>query len=62
MNTQTMIKEGKIIPVDFDYLTDDGRMIRRKYVGRRGTTLKWQVEGVDFLYRSLYEAYYDLQY
>jgi hypothetical protein len=57
-NSCDLIKEGHIVEVDFDYLTDDGRIISRVYVGRRGTTLKWKVEGNDFCFRNLWDAYF----
>lgn len=60
MSTQKMISEGMLIAVDYDYLTDDGRIIRRVTIGR--STIKWQVEGEDYLYRSLWEAYNNCKY
>lgn len=45
-----------MIAVDFDYLTDDNRVIERCYIGRRGT-LAWKVG--DYIYRNLFEAYYE---
>lgn len=60
MTTQKMIANGLLIPEGYDYRTDDGRLIKRVYIGR--TTTKWKVDGIDFLYRSLWEAYHDCQY
>ena len=61
MNRGQMIKAGMIINVDENYLTDDGRVLLRVYKGRSATP-KWKVEGKEFLHRSLYEAYYELEY
>ena len=61
MNGKQMEKAGMIIAVDSDYLTDDGRVIFRVYKGM-STTPKWRVEGKEFLHRSLFEAYYELEY
>lgn len=60
--TKGLIKEGKLIADGSDYLTDDGRVIKRVYAGRRGNTLKWKVVGNDFLYRDLWCAYFDQKY
>ena len=62
MNTNELIKAGNIIAVGFDYLTDDGRVIKRVYTGRRGTTLRWKADNEDYLYRNLFEAYHQLHY
>lgn len=56
-NTSDLIKAGKLIAVGLDYVTDDGRTIKRVYLGKRGT-LKWKVEGDTFPYRNLFDAYY----
>lgn len=46
-----------MIAVDFDYLTDDNRVIERCYIGKRYTTLAWKVG--DYIYRNLSDAYYE---
>ena len=66
MTVREMIKNEMLIEFwegcDCNYKTDDGRIIRRVYCGKRGTTMKWEVEGIDFLYRSLFEAYNDCRF
>lgn len=61
-NTNDLIKNEKIIAVGYDYLTDDGRIITRVVTGRRGRTIKWKIDGDNFLYRSLFEAYFGLKF
>ena len=61
-NSQDLIKAGMIILVDGDYLTDDGRILKRVYTGRRHTTLRWQSSEDGYNYRNLFEAYYREQY
>ena len=52
-----LIRTGRIILVGEDYLTDDGREIHRTYIGRRGSTLAWKVNGT--IYKNLVDAYYE---
>lgn len=49
-------KEGLIIDVDFDYLFDDGRILRRAYYGRGASTVWVDVENGVY-YDALYRAY-----
>ena len=57
-NSKDLIKAGYIIADGYDYITKDGRQIKRKYIGRRRSTLAWQVGTV--IYRNLFDAYYDV--
>ena len=57
MTTKTLIKDGKLVKEGNDYRTNDGRLIERVLVGR--STTKWKVQGIDYLYRDLWCAYYD---
>jgi hypothetical protein len=61
-NSNDLIKAGLVKASGLDYITTDGRKIVRTYVGRRQNTLRWKIEGSDFCYRNIFEAYYDLQY
>lgn len=62
MNAQQMVKAGLIRPEGQNYVADDGRKFVRTYIGRRGTTLKWRIEGEEFCYRNMFEAYNRLQF
>lgn len=59
-NTADLIKNGLIKAVGYDYQTKDGLLIRRVTVGRR--TTKWQRADNRQIYRSLFEAYFDVYY
>ena len=61
MNIMTTLeKNGKILAVGFNYLTDDNRIILRAYTGLTGSTLSWYVNG--WFYRNLWEAYDEVHY
>lgn len=54
MTGATMVKQGMIVDVGYNYLTDDGRILYRVY---KGSSTVWQVGDSPVLYRSLFEAY-----
>ena len=61
-NPQTpkqFINAGKAIEVDGMYLTDNNKIIYGEY---KCTLKGWRVEGVNYLYRNFFEAYWGLEF
>lgn len=56
--TRTLIADGRLTAQGYDFVTEDGTVIRRVCTGKRGSTERWQRDGESRLYRSLMEAYY----
>jgi hypothetical protein len=59
MTVNQMIKKGLLIEEGMNYRTNDGRLIIREY---QGSKLVWRIEGKNYQYRNLFEAYEELEY
>ena len=60
-NSWGLIKDGRLVRRGGDYVTDDGVMIRRCGIGKRGSRVVWKRDDDGVMYRGLYEAYYKLR-